>query len=141
MDEAAGAGCRRAKGCATRRRGRPAQIDDHVRVRAVVLGLTVPQVTALREITGPMTIRGLAGRMNCGPSDATFVIDEPERQDPVERRAPDRSPHRTSGAHRRGQLTLRPGPRSPRPGLTPGGPDAEQQRALRDLLERVVVRP
>ncbi|MEU3351730.1 MarR family transcriptional regulator [Streptomyces sp. NPDC037389] len=54
------------------------QISDHVRVAATRLGLTAPQATALRELTDPMTMRELADRMSCEPSNATFVIDKLE---------------------------------------------------------------
>ncbi|MEU8582193.1 MarR family winged helix-turn-helix transcriptional regulator [Streptomyces abikoensis] len=54
------------------------QISDHVRVAATGLGLTAPQATALRELSGPMTMRELADRMSCEPSNATFVIDKLE---------------------------------------------------------------
>src|ERR671931_2688471 len=62
------------------------QIAGHVRQRAVTLGLTTAQATALREMTGPMTMRELAERMSCEPSNATFVVDKLERQGLVERR-------------------------------------------------------
>ncbi|MBO2463361.1 MarR family winged helix-turn-helix transcriptional regulator [Actinomadura violacea] len=62
------------------------QIEEHVRTRAATLGLTGPQATALRELTGPMTMRDLADRMSCEPSNATFVIDKLEKLGLVERR-------------------------------------------------------
>ncbi|MDL4818385.1 MarR family winged helix-turn-helix transcriptional regulator [Actinomadura opuntiae] len=62
------------------------QIEEHVRERAATLGLTGPQATALRELTGPMTMRDLADRMSCEPSNATFVIDKLEKRGLVERR-------------------------------------------------------
>jgi DNA-binding MarR family transcriptional regulator len=63
------------------------QIADHARERAVTLGLTAAQATALREVTGPMTMRELAERMSREPSNATFVVDKLEKQGLVERRA------------------------------------------------------
>src|SRR3954452_17712542 len=63
------------------------QIADHVRERAVALGLTSAQATALREMTGPMTMRELAERMSCEPSNATFVVDKLEKQGLIERHA------------------------------------------------------
>ena len=63
------------------------QIVVHVRERAVTLGLTSAQATALREMTGPMTMRELAERMSCEPSNATFVVDKLEKQGLIERHA------------------------------------------------------
>jgi len=62
------------------------QIGEHLRERAIKLGLTAPQATALRELTGPMTMRELAERMSCEPSNATFVVDRLEKQNLIERR-------------------------------------------------------
>ncbi|MGW0080744.1 MarR family winged helix-turn-helix transcriptional regulator [Streptomyces sp. NPDC003393] len=123
-------------------KGLAQQIDDHVRVRAVTLGLTVPQVTALREMTGPMTMRELAERMGCEPSNTTFVIDKLEKQGLVQRRAhpTDRRAKQlvltAEGTSRREQVLDVLSQDSPLDGLDP-----EQQRVLRDLLEKVVVRP
>ncbi|HEX4249813.1 MAG TPA: MarR family transcriptional regulator [Pseudonocardia sp.] len=61
------------------------QIGDHLRERAAMIGLTSAQATALRELTGPMTMSELAERMSCEPSNATFVIDKLERQGLLER--------------------------------------------------------
>lgn len=61
------------------------RITDHVRVRAATLGLTAAQATALREMSGPMTMRELAERMTCEPSNTTFVVDKLEKQGLVER--------------------------------------------------------
>lgn len=61
------------------------QIAAHLRERALTLGLTTAQATALREMTGPMTTRELAERMSCEPSNATFIIDKLEKQALVER--------------------------------------------------------
>src|SRR5919201_3043342 len=77
------------------------QIADHVRERAVTLGLTSAQATALREMTGPMTMRELAERMSCEPSNATFVVDTLEKQGLIERH-----PHPTD--RRASQLVLTP---------------------------------
>src|ERR671936_1246640 len=76
------------------------QIADHVRERAVTLGLTAAQATALREMTGPMTMRELAERMSCEPSNATFVVDKLEAQGLIERR-----PHPTDRRARHLVLT------------------------------------
>jgi len=118
------------------------QIADHVRQRALTLGLTAAQATALREMTGPMTMRELAERMSCEPSNATFVIDKLEKQGLVERRAHPtdrRAKHlvlTTEGSALREQLLELLTQDSPLAALTP-----EQQRALQDLLEKTVARP
>jgi DNA-binding MarR family transcriptional regulator len=117
------------------------QIADHVRDRAAVLGITAPQATALREMTGPMTMRELAERMSCEPSNATFVVDRLEKQRLIERRA-----HPTD--RRAKQLVLTPegtalqerllellSQESPLAGLT-----REQQDALQDLLQQAITR-
>ncbi|MEV0229921.1 MarR family transcriptional regulator [Nonomuraea sp. NPDC050786] len=62
------------------------QIEGHVRERAGALNLTTAQAVALRELTGPLTMRDLADRMGCEPSNATFVVDRLEEQGIVERR-------------------------------------------------------
>nr|WP_042193584.1 MarR family transcriptional regulator [Kibdelosporangium sp. MJ126-NF4]CEL20784.1 Transcriptional regulator, MarR family [Kibdelosporangium sp. MJ126-NF4]CTQ98412.1 Transcriptional regulator, MarR family [Kibdelosporangium sp. MJ126-NF4] len=61
------------------------QIETHVRDRAGTIGLTPAQAVALRELTGPMTMRDLAERMSCEPSNATFIIDRLEEKGLVER--------------------------------------------------------
>ncbi|NUP33072.1 MAG: MarR family transcriptional regulator [Streptomycetaceae bacterium] len=122
--------------------GLASQISDHVRRRAVTLGLTAAQATALRELTGPMTTRDLAERMSCEPSNATFVIDKLEKQGLVERH-----PHPTDrrakllvltddGVALRERLLELLSQESPLAGLT-----AEQQRTLQELLEKTVARP
>lgn len=118
------------------------QIADHVRERAVTLGLTSAQATALREMTGPMTMRELAERMSCEPSNATFIVDKLENQGLIERHA-----HPTD--RRAKQLVLTPEGKalreqllelltqdSPLAGLTP-----QQQRTLQDLIEQALTRP
>ncbi|WP_282792369.1 MarR family transcriptional regulator [Streptomyces sp. CC224B] len=77
------------------------RIEGHVREHASALGLTAPQAVALRELTGPMTLRELAERMSCEPSNATFVSDRLEEQGLVERR-----PHPSD--RRAKQLVLTP---------------------------------
>ncbi|MEV3990671.1 MarR family transcriptional regulator [Streptomyces sp. NPDC049837] len=117
------------------------QIAEHVRERAVRLGLTAPQATALRELTGPMTMRELADRMSCEPSNATFVVDKLEKQGLIERR-----PHPTDrrakqlvlteeGAALRSRLLELLTEDSPLGGLT-----QEQQHTLHDLLRRAITR-
>jgi DNA-binding MarR family transcriptional regulator len=121
--------------------GLASQISAHVRERAGKLGLTAAQATALRELTGPMTMSELAERMSCEPSNATVVVDRLERQGLLDRR-----PHPTD--RRAKQLILTPdgtalrerllgllGEESPLAGLTP-----EEQGVLKDLLQRAIVR-
>jgi DNA-binding MarR family transcriptional regulator len=116
------------------------QIGDHVRERAVKLGLTAAQATALRELTGPMTMTELAERMSCEPSNATFVIDRLETQDLIERRAhpTDRRAKQLvltrKGKAMRTRLLVLLAKDSPLAGLS-----AEEQGALHDLLERAIV--
>jgi len=116
------------------------QIADHVRDRAVTLGLTAPQATALRELTGPMTMRELAERMSCEPSNATFVVDKLEKQGLLERRAHPtdrRARHLVltgDGQALRERLLALLNEESPLAGLSP----AEQQ-VLQGLLEQALV--
>ncbi|WP_028921308.1 MarR family winged helix-turn-helix transcriptional regulator [Pseudonocardia acaciae] len=118
------------------------QIADHVRERAATLGLTAPQATALRELAGPMTMRELAERMSCEPSNATFVIDRLENQGLLERR-----PHPTDRRAKRLVLTAKGTAlrerllellvqESPLAGLT-----QPEQDTLHELLQRAVIRP
>ncbi len=115
------------------------QISAHVRERAVKLGLTAAQATALRELTGPMTMGELAERMGCEPSNATVVVDKLENQGLLERR-----PHPTD--RRAKQLILTPdgdelrekllellSQESPLASLT-----QQEQNVLHDLLKRAV---
>ncbi|MFC9299180.1 MarR family winged helix-turn-helix transcriptional regulator [Streptomyces sp. NPDC057011] len=115
------------------------RITEHVRERAAVLGLTAPQATALREMSGPMTMRELAERMSCEPSNTTFVVDKLEKQGLIERH-----PHPTD--RRAKHLVLTPegtalrerfldllAVDAPLSGLTP-----QEQRVLHGLLEQVI---
>jgi DNA-binding MarR family transcriptional regulator len=114
-------------------------ISAHVRDRALTLGLTAPQATALRELTGPMTSGELAERMSCEPSNITYIVDKLEKVGLIERR-----PHPSDRRAR--QLILTPegdGLRerllallreeSPLAGLTP-----QEQSVLHDLLRRAM---
>src|SRR3954447_13328015 len=118
------------------------QITDHLRERAATLGLTAAQATALREMTGPMTMRELAERMSCEPSNATFVVDKLEKQGLIERHAHpiDRRAKLLvltgEGAALRDRLLELLGQDSPLAGLT-----ARQQRALHNLLEQAITHP
>lgn len=117
------------------------QITDHVRERAVALGLTAAQATALRELTGPMTMRELAERMSCEPSNATFVVDKLEKQGLIERRAhpTDRRARHlvltAGGTALRERLLELLARDSPLAGLSTG-----QQRTLQHLLEQAIIR-
>jgi MarR family transcriptional regulator, organic hydroperoxide resistance regulator len=117
------------------------QIADHVRERAVTLDLTAAQATALREMTGPMTMRELAERMSCEPSNTTFVVDKLEKRGLVERRphpVDRRARHlvlTAEGAALRERLLELLARDSPLGGLT-----ADQQRALQGLLEQALIR-
>jgi DNA-binding MarR family transcriptional regulator len=115
------------------------QIGAHVRERAVKVGLTAAQATALRELTGPMTMGELAERMSCEPSNATVVVDKLENHGLLERRS-----HPTD--RRAKQLVLTPegtelrerllellSQESPLAGLT-----QQEQSLLHDLLNRAV---
>ncbi|WP_116198462.1 MarR family winged helix-turn-helix transcriptional regulator [Amycolatopsis circi] len=116
------------------------QIADHVRERAVTLGLTAAQATALRELTGPMTMRELAERMSCEPSNATFVVDKLEKQGLIERRAHPsdrRAKHLVlteDGMALRERLLELLTRDSPLAGLNP-----KEQRVLQGLLEQAIV--
>lgn len=118
------------------------QIAHHVRTRAITLGLTEAQATALREMTGPMTMRELADRMSCEPSNATFVVDKLQGLGLVERRAHPtdrRARHLVltpEGKSLREQLLALLAQDSPLAGLTP-----QEQRVLQDLLARAITGP
>jgi DNA-binding MarR family transcriptional regulator len=117
------------------------QIGDHVRERAIKLGLTAAQATALREMTGPMTMGELADRMSCEPSNATFVVDKLEKQGLIERHshATDRRAKQllltADGLALRDRLLELLVQDSPLAGLT-----SKEQRELQDLLNRAVTR-
>ena len=118
------------------------QIADHLRERAVTLGLTAAQATAMRELTGPMTMRELADRMSCEPSNATFVVDKLENQGLIQRRAhpTDRRARQLAltakGKALRGKLLELLAQDSPLANLKPS-----QQRVLQDLLEQAIAHP
>lgn len=117
------------------------KIGEHVRERAAKLGLTAAQATALRELTGPMTITELAERMTCEPSNATFIVDKLEKQELVKRR-----PHPTDRRAR--QLVLTPKGSALRGKLLEllvedsplAGLSSQEQDALHDLLRRAYTR-
>ncbi|KQV16624.1 MarR family winged helix-turn-helix transcriptional regulator [Kitasatospora sp. Root107] len=115
------------------------RIAEHVRERAATLGLTASQATALREMSGPMTMRELSERMSCEPSNTTFVVDKLEKLSLIERH-----PHPTDrrakhlvltaeGTALRARLLGLLAVDSPLSGLTP-----EEQRVLHGLLEQAI---
>ncbi|MBT2447726.1 MarR family transcriptional regulator [Streptomyces sp. ISL-43] len=115
------------------------RIAEHVREHAATLGLTASQATALREMSGPMTMRELAERMSCEPSNTTFVVDKLEGQGLVERH-----PHPTDrrakrlvltaeGSALRARLLELLAVDSPLSGLAP-----QEQRVLHGLLEQAL---
>jgi DNA-binding MarR family transcriptional regulator len=116
-------------------------IEAHLRVRAATLGLTAPQGTALRELTRPMTLRELAERMSCEPSNITFIADRLEEQGYLER-------HPHPDDRRAKQLVLTPKGTELRERLlellsedSPLAPLApEEQDVLQHLLTRAVIR-
>ncbi|MFG2616796.1 MarR family winged helix-turn-helix transcriptional regulator [Streptomyces sp. NPDC048507] len=122
--------------------GMAQRIAEHVRERATTLGLTAAQATALREMSGPMTMRELAERMSCEPSNTTFVIDKLEKQGLVERRphpTDRRAKHlvlTTGGAALRERLLGLLSVDSPLAGLSAG-----DQQTLHRLLERAITGP
>ena len=117
------------------------QNNARMRERVARLGLTTAQASALRELTGPMTMGELAGQMACEPSNATVVIDKLESQRLIERR-----PHPTD--RRAKQLMLTPEGAGLRerllellteePLLT--GLTQQEQDMLQDLLQRALSR-
>lgn len=118
-------------------------MQSNARMREWVtgLGLTVAQASALREMTGPMTMRELAGRMSCEPSNATVVIDKLETMRLIERR-----PHPTD--RRAKQLVLTPEGTELRERLLKvlteeplfAGLTQDEQDALEGLLKRALFR-
>jgi MarR family transcriptional regulator, organic hydroperoxide resistance regulator len=119
--------------------GLAGKISAHVRERAVKLGLTAAQATALRELTGPMTMSELADRMDCEPSNATVVVDRLEGRGLLERR-PHPSDRRAkqlvltpAGTELRERLLELLGEESPLAGLT-----RQEQAVLHALLQRAV---
>lgn len=113
------------------------QMDAHVRGVADALGITASQAVALRELSGPITLRELAERMCCEASNAGYVVDRMEAQGLVERQ-----PH---PADRRAKLLAltdagRGCRRNVLDALSREAPidalSAAEQRALADLLRK-----
>jgi MarR family len=74
------------------------QNNARMRERVARLGLTTARASALRELTGPMTMRELAERRSCEPSNATVVVDHLESQQLLDRCG--FPGHLGAGAHR-----------------------------------------
>ncbi|MFJ2838266.1 MarR family winged helix-turn-helix transcriptional regulator [Nocardia sp. NPDC087230] len=118
------------------------QIQDHVHECAATVGLTATQAIALHELGEPLTMRQLAVRMACEPSNVTFVIDKLENRGLVSRQ-----PHPSD--RRAKQLILSPRGAELREELkrvmtleSPLGELADHDRAhLRELLQRAVRAP
>jgi DNA-binding MarR family transcriptional regulator len=113
------------------------QCNARMRDWVTPLGLTVAQASALREMTGPMTMKELAHKMSCEPSNATIVIDKLETLKLIERR-----PHPTDrrakqlvltdeGTALRGKVVEAVSREPVFPGLGP-----EQLKALEGLLRQ-----
>ncbi|AOT60304.1 hypothetical protein K701_29735 [Streptomyces fradiae ATCC 10745 = DSM 40063] len=62
------------------------RIDAHARKVADRLGITSSQVIALRELSEPLTLTDLAGRMCCEASNAGYVVDRMAQQGLITRR-------------------------------------------------------
>ncbi|MFC4018444.1 MarR family winged helix-turn-helix transcriptional regulator [Micromonospora sp. GCM10011542] len=117
------------------------QIDAHLRARTAALGLTASQGNLLRELTHPLTLRELAERLSCEPSNITFIADRLEEQGYLER-------HPHPDDRRAKQLVLTPKGTELRERLlallsedSPLAPLApEEQDALQHLLTRALIR-
>lgn len=115
------------------------QNNARLRERVTKIGLTIAQASALRALTGPMTLSELAVRMSCEPSNAIVVIDKLEGQQLIERR-----PHPTD--RRAKQLNLTPEGAEHRERLLKllreeplvTGLTQQEQDTLRDLLQRAI---
>ncbi|TYB94345.1 MarR family transcriptional regulator [Micromonospora sp. WP24] len=118
-------------------KGLASQIEAHLRVRAATLGLTASQGTALRELTGPMTLRELAERMSCEPSNVTFVADRLEGHGYLER-------HPHPDDRRAKQLVLTPAGTELRERLlellAEDSPLTPLDRGERDVLQQLLTR-
>lgn len=115
------------------------RLFDYVDSRITGLGLTVPQALLLRELSSPLAMNKVAGRLHCDASNVTGIVDRLEGRGLVERRVrPD--------DRRVKELVLTPeGWKMKRqleevltstPGI--GGLTSEDQTALRSLLARVL---
>ena len=112
------------------------------RERVSKAGLTIGQASALRELTDPMTLKELAVRMGCEPSNALVIIDQLESERLLERR-----PHPTDRRAKHLMLTpegsehrdkLLASLRGEKPILT--GLTQQELDTLQDLLHRALAR-
>lgn len=117
------------------------RLDAHVRGRTPD-GLSVMQTVALRELTGPMSLRQLAERLCCEPPNATYVVDKLEAAGLV-RRSPHPQDRRvkqvdlTREGHRvRREVLRRLGEQSPLGHLS-----AHEMTQLREVLLRALALP
>jgi len=115
-------------------------LQDHFASCAASCGLSVAQAAAIQQMRGPLTMRELADRIGCDPSNVTGITDRLEARALVVRQL-DPSDRRikmlvltSAGAELRGrlqeQLLNRPAP------IT--GLNREEQDQLRDLLQRAL---
>jgi MarR family transcriptional regulator, organic hydroperoxide resistance regulator len=118
------------------------QLRSHFEASAVDCGLPPAQAAALQQMDRPISMRDLAARLDCDPSNVTGITDRLEARRLVERR-PDAADRRVkqlvltqAGSELRDRLQARlmRGP-APLVGLS----DADQE-ALRDLLRRALDR-
>ncbi len=114
------------------------RLQDHFASCAASCALSVAQAAAIQQMHGPLTMRELADRIGCDPSNVTGITDRLEARGLVVRQL-DPSDRRIkvlvltpAGAELRArlqeQLLNRPAPIT---GLT-----GEEQHQLRDLLQR-----
>ncbi len=109
---------------------------------AAEFGLTPPQMFALRALdpATPMPMRDLAARLHCDSSNVTGLVDGLEAHGLVERRpaAHDRRVKMISVTDEGAELRRRALARvfEPHPAIAALSP--EDQRALRDVMRRVV---
>lgn len=60
--------------------------DEHMRLLTSKFQLTPTQAAALRELNKAITMRDLADRLCCEPSNVTFVVDRLEERGLLDRR-------------------------------------------------------
>lgn len=115
------------------------RLQGHVRDRVDGTGLSTSQAVALRELTGPMSLRELSARLCCEPSNTTFVVDHLEAAGLVQRVPHERDRRvkqvvlTAAGRRARADLLTRLGEGSPLAHLSP-----EDIAALRAALTRVL---
>jgi DNA-binding MarR family transcriptional regulator len=119
------------------------RLRSHFDASAVDCGIPPAQAAALQQMDRPVSMRELAARLECDPSNVTGITDRLEARRLVERRS-DPTDRRVkhlvltrAGAELRDRLQARllRGP-APLVGLS-----ETDQEALRDLLRRALDRP